>query len=86
MIWLAWRQFRGQAVAAAAVLAVLAIILAVTAPRLAPEYKSAGLSACHANCATSRFWPLQWMETAIYLVLAAGLGWICAWQVRRKRV
>ena len=33
----------------------------------------------------SRFWPLQWIETAIYLVLAAGLGWVCAWQVRRRR-
>jgi hypothetical protein len=34
----------------------------------------------------SRFWPLQWLETGIYLVLAAGLGWVCAWQVRRRRM
>jgi len=33
----------------------------------------------------SRFWPLQWIETGIYLVLAAGLGWLCVWQVRRRR-
>jgi len=33
----------------------------------------------------SRFWPLQWAETGIYLVLAAGLGWVCVWQVRRRR-
>jgi ABC-type transport system involved in multi-copper enzyme maturation permease subunit len=33
----------------------------------------------------SRFWPLQWIETGIYLVLAAGLGWACVWQVRRRR-
>jgi hypothetical protein len=33
----------------------------------------------------SRFWPLQWIETGIYLVLAAGLGWVCVWQVRRRR-
>jgi ABC-2 family transporter protein len=33
----------------------------------------------------SRFWPLQWIETGIYLVLAVGLGLLCAWQVRRKR-
>ncbi len=33
----------------------------------------------------SRFWPLQLIETAIYLVLAGGLGLLCAWQVRRKR-
>jgi hypothetical protein len=33
----------------------------------------------------SRFWPLQWAETGCYLVLAAGLGWACVWQVRRRR-
>jgi hypothetical protein len=33
----------------------------------------------------SRYWAFQWLETAIYLVLATGLGWLCVWQVRRKR-
>ena len=33
----------------------------------------------------SRFWPLQWIETGIYLLLAAGLGWLCVWLVRRRR-
>jgi hypothetical protein len=33
----------------------------------------------------SRFWPLQWIETGGYLVLAAGLGWVCVSQVRRRR-
>ncbi len=33
----------------------------------------------------SRFWPLQWLETAIYLVLAAGLGALCIWRIRRRR-
>jgi hypothetical protein len=33
----------------------------------------------------SRFWPLQWVETGVYLVLAAGFGSICVWQVRRRR-
>jgi hypothetical protein len=33
----------------------------------------------------SRFWPLQLIETGIYLVLAAGLGWLCVWQIRRRR-
>jgi hypothetical protein len=33
----------------------------------------------------SRFWPLQWIETGIYLVLAAALGCVCVWQVRRRR-
>jgi ABC-type transport system involved in multi-copper enzyme maturation permease subunit len=33
----------------------------------------------------SRFWPLQGAETGIYLVLAAGLGTLCTWQIRRRR-
>jgi ABC-type transport system involved in multi-copper enzyme maturation permease subunit len=33
----------------------------------------------------TRFWPLQWTETALYLVASAALGWVCFWQVRRKR-
>ncbi|MGO8960218.1 MAG: ABC transporter permease [Streptosporangiaceae bacterium] len=33
----------------------------------------------------SRFWPLQWIETAIYLVLATGLSWLCIWQIRRRQ-
>ncbi len=33
----------------------------------------------------SRFWPLQLIETGIYLLLAAGLGCVCVWQVRRRR-
>jgi hypothetical protein len=33
----------------------------------------------------SRFWPLQWLEVAIYLVLAAGLSLLCVWQVGRRR-
>lgn len=31
----------------------------------------------------SSFWPLQWYETTILLVLAVGLGGLCIWQVRR---
>lgn len=34
----------------------------------------------------SRFWPLQWIESGIYLVLAAGLGWLCVWRIRRRRI
>jgi hypothetical protein len=33
----------------------------------------------------SRYWPMQWLELAIYLVLAAGLSVLCVWQVRRRR-
>jgi hypothetical protein len=34
----------------------------------------------------SRFWPLQLIETGIYLVLAALLGSLCVWRIRRRRV
>jgi hypothetical protein len=33
----------------------------------------------------SRFWPLQWRELGIYLILALMLGGACIWRVRRKR-
>ncbi len=53
MIWLTWRQFRPQAVAAAIGLAVVAIVLVATRPGLSAAYTAAGLSACHAHCATA---------------------------------
>jgi ABC-type transport system involved in multi-copper enzyme maturation permease subunit len=45
MIWLTWRQFRGQAAMMAAALAVLAVILGLTGPGLADDY-STGIAAC----------------------------------------
>jgi hypothetical protein len=33
----------------------------------------------------NRFWPLQFAETGVYLVLAAGLGALCTWRIRRRR-
>ena len=51
MMWLTWRQFRPQAIAAAGALAVVAIVLAVARRGLAAGYTAAGLSACHAHCA-----------------------------------
>ncbi|HEY6294769.1 MAG TPA: ABC transporter permease [Streptosporangiaceae bacterium] len=47
MIWLTWRQFRIQAVTAAAALAAFAILLAITGPHLAGLYSAAGLGRCH---------------------------------------
>lgn len=49
MTWLAWRQFRIQAIAAAAVAAVLAGIFLYTGPHLARLYDASGLAACHAT-------------------------------------
>jgi hypothetical protein len=31
----------------------------------------------------SRSWEFQWLETAIFVILAAGLGAVCYWRVRR---
>jgi hypothetical protein len=53
MIWLTWRQFRPQAIAAAGGMVIVVIVLAVTRLGLTSAYTAAGLSACHANCATT---------------------------------
>jgi hypothetical protein len=47
MIWLTWRQFRAQAITAAAALAAFAIVLAATGSHLSGLYASSGLTTCH---------------------------------------
>jgi hypothetical protein len=49
MIWLTWRQFRAQAITAAAALAAFAILLAVTGSHLSSMYDSSGLTTCHGD-------------------------------------
>jgi hypothetical protein len=75
MIWLTWRQFRAQAIAAAALLAVLAILLAVTGPYMAHLYDSSGIATCTGvSCGpvTNTFGnKLPWFDTVLYLL---GLG------------
>jgi hypothetical protein len=34
---------------------------------------------------TSRYWPLQWVETGIFLALALALAWFCFWRLGRRR-
>ena len=52
MTWLTWRQFRTQAVTAAAALAAFAVLLAATGPHLASLYAADGLHGCHGgSCA-----------------------------------
>jgi ABC-2 family transporter len=50
MIWLTWRQLRGQAVTAGVALLAAAIALAVTGPQLAGLYDSSGLASCATRC------------------------------------
>jgi hypothetical protein len=47
MIWLTWRQFRAQALTAAAAVAAFAILLAATGPGLASRYAASGITGCH---------------------------------------
>jgi len=47
MIWLTWRQFRVQALTAAAALAAFAILLAATGPHLAGRYAASAITSCH---------------------------------------
>lgn len=49
MIWLTWRQFRTQAMVAAAALVVLAVVLVVTGMNIAHLYNSSGVPDCHAH-------------------------------------
>ncbi|MFY9928970.1 MAG: ABC transporter permease [Streptosporangiaceae bacterium] len=54
MIWLTWRQFRVQALTAAAALTAFAILLAVTGPHLASRYAASTITGCHGGtCSTA---------------------------------
>jgi hypothetical protein len=33
----------------------------------------------------SRYWPLQWIETGIFLALALALAGLCFWRLGRRR-
>ena len=70
MIWLTWRQFRAQAIAAAAALAILALIFGMTGPHLAHLYDVSGLATCHARCSALTAGFLDSVKSdAIYPVL-----------------
>jgi ABC-2 family transporter protein len=76
MIWLTWRQFRGQALSAVAALAAFAILLAATGPHLASLYNTSKIIGCHgfgcAPAANAFFGKLAGLDTTVY-VLGIGL-------------
>jgi hypothetical protein len=73
MIWLSWRQFRAQAITAAAALVVFAIVLAATASHLSSTYDSSGLTTCHgATCAGLASTFLQNLSSGGALVVIPG--------------
>jgi hypothetical protein len=75
MIWLTWRQFRIQALTAAAVLAAFAILLAATGPHLASLYATSKIIGCHSfacsNAVNAFFGQLAGLDTVVYLL---GIG------------
>jgi len=86
MIWVTWRQFRAQAIAAATALVVLGVVLALTGPHLANLYDTSGLGTCTArgDCAavtrnfldavtSDSLYPALYFLTAVVLVLAPAL-------------
>jgi len=77
MMWLTWRQFRAQAITAAAALAAFAILLAATGPHLASLYTTSKVASCHGyacDAATSAFYSkLAGLDTVVYLL---GIGLI----------
>jgi hypothetical protein len=79
MIWLTWRQFRVQALTAAAALAAFAILLAATGPRLASLYSTSRVIDCHgftcSNAANKFFSSLAGLDTVVYPL---GIGVILA--------
>jgi hypothetical protein len=78
MMWLTWRQFRVQAIVAAAALIALAIGYAVTGPNLADLYADSGIPNCaaHGTCETLRTTFLKQVTAdPTYIVLyLLGLG------------
>jgi ABC-type transport system involved in multi-copper enzyme maturation permease subunit len=79
MTWLAWRQFRVQAAAGAAVVALIAIFLLLTGPGLSNTYAD-GLAQCGGDCRQfadaflDEHQATMLEVTAIILVLPAILG------------
>ena len=78
MTWLAWRQFRAQAVTAIAALAAFAVLLAATGPHLASMYAASGITGCHGgSCGqlASSFLSLvgAGIYPAVYLLGIAGI-------------
>jgi hypothetical protein len=69
MIWLTWRQFRAQAITAAAALAAFAVLLAVTGPRLARLYAASGINGCHGICGSAADQFLTQLDGGTYWVV-----------------
>jgi len=75
MIWLTWRQFRVQALTAAAALAAFAILLAATGPHLASRYAASAITGCHGfGCQTAAITFLSQLQATSPYPIVYGLG------------
>lgn len=76
MIWLTWRQSRGQLIVAAAVLVVFAVILWLTGPDLTHLYATSGVAACtpRVTCATLATRFLNKLSKIDLLLYFTGIG------------
>jgi hypothetical protein len=81
MIWLTWRQFRVQALTAAAVLVAAAILLGLTGPNMASQYAASGLAGCQGDgCANAASVFLNQLQAGAldHVVYPLGLALILA--------
>jgi hypothetical protein len=77
MIWLTWRQFRAQAITAAAALAAFAILLGATGPHLASLYATSKIAGCHGfSCGPTVSTFLGQLAGPYPVVYALGIGLI----------
>jgi hypothetical protein len=81
MIWLTWRQFRGQAIVAGCVLALVAVVLLISGIGLASLYHASGLPGCqpHGDCVSLASSFINGLKGSDYeLVFYVGIGLIYA--------
>ncbi len=74
MIWLTWRQFRWQAITAAAALGAIAILLAATGPHLATLFSTVGLNSCTTTCSNLAGNFLDSLGSLYTVVFEAAIG------------
>jgi hypothetical protein len=83
--WLTWRQFRAQAITAAAALAAFAVLLGITGPRLAHLYAISGIGSCHGSCQSAAdqflaqldggtYWVVYLLSVVVILVIPVVIG------------
>ena len=82
MIWMTWRQFRAQAIAAAAILLALAIALGITGAGLASDFNGAGLNTCHAQLRRRTDQLLNTLTAASMIRCSTAGSWSCTWLPR----